>query len=263
MMTLGQGLRSNEGAGEPIPCPWPQMIQAGAVPRRGQLTLITAAPGQGKSAVAQALTQRGNDDGDVLPTLYFSADSDASTMFKRAGAMATGYQMQDIDSMVLSGNVDGVAASVANHAAHVRLDFSSSPSDQDVLDNIDAFAEVYGAYPSIIVVDNLSNLHMEGSEGEFGQLADACSFLHDIARDSGAAVIALHHTVGEYEAGDKPIPLSGLRGKVSKIPEIVWTLYRSGEYMHISIPKNRNGVAYADGSHPISIYADLSRMRLG
>lgn len=263
MMTLGQGLKQNEDVGEPIPCPWPAIVHAGAVPRRGQLTLIVAAPGQGKSAVAQSLAQRGNDFGDVLSTMYFSADSDASTMFKRSAAIATGYQMADIDNMVQGGNSDGLQAHVRSHASHMRMDFRSSPSDQDLLDNLDAFAEVYGKFPETVVVDNLSNLYSPDSEGEFSMLADNCSFLHDVARESGAAVIALHHSVGEFESGDKAIPLSGLRGKVSKIPEIVWTLYRSSEHMHISVVKNRNGVAYADGSNPITIHADLSRMRLG
>lgn len=238
-------------------------MEAKAIPRRGQLTLVAAPPGTGKSLFAHALAQRGNDQGVVEPTLYFSADSDSGVMFKRATAIATGYTTQDIDRLVEDGDVAGLEAAVAASTGHIRLDFKSQVTDQDMVDELQAYAEVWGRWPSIIVMDNLSNLSVEGSESEFHGLQEACFFLHDIARDSNAAVIATHHVSGEHEDGNKPIPLSGLRGKVSKTPELIYTMFRSGEIMNVSVVKNRNGAAFADGSNAIRIPVDLSRMQLG
>ena len=58
-------------------------------------------------------------------------------------------------------------------------------------------------------------------------------------------------------------PPMDLRGKVSKTPELIYTMYRSGEYLNVSVVKNRSGRAFADGSNAIRIPVDLSRMRLG
>jgi hypothetical protein len=142
----------------------------------------------------------------------------------------------------------------------MRWDYNSSPSDEYVLESIDAYASVYGSYPEVIVMDNLKNLGVEGSQGEFEALEDACGFLHDLARDTNAALIALHHVTGENEDGMKPIPMSGLRGKISKTPEVILTLHRREQSMFMSPVKNRNGVADASGNWILPIAADLSRM---
>lgn len=243
--------------------PWPQLRGAGAFVRRGQLTLVAAPPGTGKSLFAQALAHRGDDNGTVPSTLYFSADSDAGTFAQRAGAIATGYQLSDIQQLISDGNDEAIDAAIAAQTGHMRMDYTSNVSDQDMLDEIDAYAEIFGKYPDLIVMDNLSNLSVDGAENEFHGLQENCFFLHDIARQTNAAVITLHHVAGEFEGGDKPIPLSGLRGKVSKTPELIFTMIRSGELMNVSVVKNRSGRAHADGSNAIGIPVDLSRMRLG
>ena len=243
--------------------PWYQLRNAGAFVRQGQLTLIAAPPGTGKSLFAQALVHRGDDNGRVPNTLYFSADSDAGTFAQRAASIATGYLLSDVQRLIQEENDEALEAAIASQTGHMRMDYTSNVTDQDMLDEIDAYAEVFGKYPDCIVMDNLSNLSVEGAENEFHGLQENCFFLHDIARDTNAAVITLHHVAGEYEGGDKPIPLSGLRGKVSKTPELIYTMYRSGEIMNVSVVKNRSGEAHQDGSNAIQIPVDLSRMRLG
>lgn len=258
-----QGKRNNQAAGEPLPMPWRQLTDVGAYVRRGQLTLVAAPPGTGKSLFAQALAHRGDDNGTVPSTLYFSADSDAGTFAQRAAAIATGYQLSDIQRLIQDRDDAALEEAIAAQTGHMRMGFASNVSDQDMLDEIDAYAEVFGKYPDCIVMDNLSNLSVDGAENEFHGLQENCFFLHDIARETNSAVITLHHVSGEYEGGDKPIPLSGLRGKVSKTPEVIFTMYRSGEVMNVSVVKNRSGKAFADGSNAIKIPVDLSRMRLG
>ena len=71
----------------------------------------------------------------------------------------------------------------------------------------------------------------------------------------------MHHVVGSAEDGISPIPLSGLRGKVSKTPAVVWTLYRTPSHLNISPVKNRNGKADASGAWSLPILADLGRMQ--
>ena len=101
-----------------------------------------------------------------------------------------------------------------------------------------------------------------GFEDEFRGLGEASFFLLNIARDTGAAVIALHHVGGEHEGGGAPIPLSGLRGKVSKLPALILTLHRA-DGMRVSVVKNRSGKSDPSGNYGVSLRADLARMWIG
>jgi replicative DNA helicase len=266
MLTLNQGRRKNAAAGEPLHSPLGVMNESKTYLRKGQLTLIGAGPGSGKSALIQYILQKGNGLQPGNPerltnrTFYFSADSDQTTMWKRSAAIATGHTQDSIDEALFTNNISVFEQAVTRSAGHMRFDYNSSPSDSYILDSIDAYASVYGSYPEVIVTDNLKNIAIEGSEGEFQALEEACGFLHDLARDTNAAVIALHHVTGENEDGRKPIPLSGLRGKVSKTPEVVLTLHRRETSMFMSPVKNRNGVADASGQWLLPVQVDLSRM---
>ena len=266
MQTLNQARRKNAAAGEPIHCPIGVMNESKTFFRKGQLAVVSAGPGSGKSAVVQYITQCGNGAPPGHPdrltnrTFYFSADSDQTTMWKRSAAIATGYTQDLIDTWIAEDNLDAMEQAVAESTSHMRWDYNSSPTEEYMLMSIDAYASVYGSYPETIICDNLKNLVIEGADGEFQALEEACVFLHNLARDTNACVIALHHVTGEHEDGTKPIPLSGIRGKVSKTPEVIITIHRIESNMMLSPVKNRNGVADASGKWLLPVHADLSRM---
>lgn len=259
MLNASQGMRKNREAGKPIYCPISIMNQTETFIRRGQFTIIAAGPGAGKSAIAQAILQRGNDKGATNTTMYFSADSDASTMFKRAAAIATGYDMSYIDSLVREGKGHELYGVVDAKTSHMKFSYASSPDIDDVQREVLAYETVYGAFPEVIVMDNLKNLYA-GEGSEFEALEGNCEFLHGLARDTGAAVIALHHVIGSAEDGISPIPMSGLRGKVSKTPEMILTLHRTDTHVNISPVKNRGGKAQASGTWFLPVKVDMSKM---
>lgn len=260
MLTLTQGRRKNIGAGEPIHTPFNIIRANETYIRRGQLSLIAAGPGTGKSALIQYWLQKGGINGEKNSVFYFSADSDADTMFKRSAAIATGWEQSQIDAMIRAGDVSALEAQVNANTQHMWFSYRSSPDIEDVAREMDAYATLYGEHPEVIVVDNLKNLYA-GEGGEFEALEGNCEFLHELAKDTNAAVIALHHVTGENEDGLNPIPLSGLRGKVSKTPEVVLTLHRSQTHLYISPVKNRNGKAQASGQWTLPLEADLGRMQ--
>lgn len=230
--------------------------------RRGQLTLIAAGPGCGKTAILQSILQRGNDRGQLNTSLFFSLDSDSSTMFKRAAAIHSGWEQSAIEEVMETGDRRGLEAAVAAATGHMRWSFDSSPSEEDILLEIEAYAATFGEFPQVLVFDNLKDIKMGVGEGEFQQLEEACVFLNGLAKDTNAAVIALHHIVGSLEDGLQPVPLSGLRGKVSKTPSVVLTLHRNAEakQLRVSPVKNRGGTADASGNWSLPINADLGRM---
>ena len=259
MLSLNQGRRRNTGSGTPLYSPFGALNSAEVFIRKGQLTMITAAPGVGKSAVIQSVLQRGNDLGQHNRSLYFSADTDEATMWVRAAAIATGYETSDIERDVRQGTVSGYEAEVRASCSHMEFVYDTSPTGEDILRQMEAYAVKYGAYPEVFVMDNLSNCYAGDGE-EFQALQGNLDFLHDLARDTKAAVVTLHHTIGEYTNGDKPIPRAGIRGKLDKTPELILTLHRRGEQLYVCPIKNRTGKADPRAEWSLPLYADLARM---
>lgn len=210
------------------------------------------------SALAQNIVTRGDGNGTVARTFYFSADSDAQTMFTRSAAMSTGYEMSEVERLMREGGMEMLDARVRQATAHINYSFKSTLDVDYMMDELTAYAHVYGEWPEVIVADNLSNIEV-GVDDEWRGLGEASFFLMDLARDTGAAVIALHHVSGEHEAGGRPIPLSGLRGKVSKLPATILTLHRA-QGLKVSVVKNRSGRADPGGNFGVELTADLARM---
>lgn len=186
-------------------------------------------------------------------------------MFTRAAAIATGRTTSDVDQelhVTGSGRLDAVLNEATKNTV---FDFNSSPTDERVVGQLAAYAELHGRYPDVIVMDNLKNLDTGNGDDEFRALEDNCVFLDEIAKTSGAAVIALHHVVGALEDGFSQIPLSGVRGKVSKTPAMILTLFKTfsltkEQPLNVSIVKDRGGKMDASGSFYVPIMTDLERM---
>lgn len=261
MLTMSQGRRQNTAAGEPIYCPF-NIVNVNEIwPRKGQLALFAAGPGTGKSALILFWIMKGLKD-RRNSVFYFSADSDAYTQWKRAAAIETGYDQSEIDRLMRTGKpaeVEALEARVDKATAHMTMDYHPSPDAQHVMTELEAYVARHGEYPQVIIFDNVKNCYFaEG--GEFEALEGNCEFMHQLARDTGACVVGLHHVTGDNEDGNKPIPLSGLRGKISKTPEVVLTLHRNETQLLISPVKNRNGKADASGMWALPLNANLSTM---
>lgn len=259
MMTVVQGLRKDSGAGEPIPVPFGSFKRMGIHFRRGEFALIAAAPGGGKSALMQYIAKNSHNENGPTPTFYFSADSPSFTVFHRMGAMVTGMTMQEVEDTMKSSRANELREAVADVTSHIQYSFKSTLDPELIMDELEGYANVHGAWPTLIIIDNLMNIDM-GSDGEIQNLADGSFFLNDLARDTGSAVVALHHVTGEHESGTSPIPLSGLRGKVSKLPSLILTLHRTDE-LKVSVVKNRSAQADPTGAYGVRLGCDLSRMR--
>lgn len=260
MLRVSQARQQNAQAGEPILTPFGVFTSSKLFIRRSGLTLVAAGPGTGKSALVQALVQRGDDKGNVNSAIYFSADSSAWDLYTRSAAIATGRTMDDIEEEIKLHGSDRLDAIVDPATSHMWMSYRSDPTDEYVVEQVQAYSTVYGVYPDIIVVDNLKNLEVGDYDGEFQLLEEASVFLHDLAKDTGAAVIALHHVRGDLEDGYSQIPLSGVRGKVSKTPQTILTLHKGMTSLNVSIVKNRGGRADATGSFYAPLTSDLSRM---
>jgi hypothetical protein len=177
-------------------------------------------------------------------------------MASRATAAVTGHALSEIEH-----DLEYFAEDVREHMGHVRWCFDGGPTVDDVADEVECYGAVFGAYPELIVIDNLTSLDMEGGIS-YSTVQDTISRLNSCARKTGAHVMVLHHATGEYEDGTKAIPLSGVEYKAGKRCAMVLTLTRMGASLRVHIVKNRGGKADARGNLWVQLNADLERMRV-
>lgn len=261
MQSLVQARGQSTSLGEPIRSPIQGLHDNGVLIRKGQLCMVAAGPGSGKSMLVQAIVHNG-DGKEKNTALYLSADSDASVMHERAGALSTDLDQDTIREMVAEGNTAMIDAAIKAKHSHVTYSFRSSPSEDYIIDELTAYVELHGRFPEVLVVDNLKDMADDDDADEFRALDDATTFLNSLAKSAGLAVIALHHVVGHMEDNQAPIPLSGVRGKINKTATVILTLYRpSSETMRISVVKNRGGMSDSSGNFWVPLEVDAGKMR--
>lgn len=237
-----------------LPMPYPALSNRGFWLRRGQTSLTVAAPGVGKSVLWLNLALRMR-----VPTMIWSADTDQHDVTMRTLALITGYTMGEAENYLDAGTRGFNPRGLLSRADNISWVFEPDINGVSVQERLRAFAEVHGLYPELVVIDNLSNT-VENQSEEYAELRQVTRVMQRIARTTNAHVGMLHHALGEYENGDKPIPQGGALGKLAKIPEQMLTLFRSGEgQMGVAIVKNRSGKADPSGKSPVLLSVDYSR----
>lgn len=240
MFTLQQSLYIRGSAGDPLPKVW-STLDADFL--RGQLALVSAAPGIGKSAFVLSYGLRSR-----VPMLYLSADSDAFTQTSRSISILTGCPMDESKRQVRTQKLEPRAVAALD-SLPVQFKYDASPTLTQIEHPLEAFGQKYGEYPALVVIDNLTNVRLGAGPNEddpFAGLEGLMDYMHEMARKTAACVIVLHHVQGAYNNGNIPIPLGGIKGQIGRVPEMVLTLHRvRNEYgpdaMNVSIVKDRNG----------------------
>lgn len=223
--------------------------------------MVAAAPGVGKSAFTLNLAIRSGCRG-----IYMSADSDEVTQAHRAAAILTGDTVSEIEAAYKVGQGAKYDKALTDFN-RVWFDFDASPSLAQIEEEVLAYAYAYGKWPELLVLDNLANVWDDSGGEGFTSLESTMGFLVDLARKTQAAVVVLHHVVGEAESGDQPLKLKDIRGKITKLQTLVLGLAYTDSYLvgggqplGVYVLKNRSGKASAAGDHMVELEANLDRM---
>lgn len=260
MLTLAQSATVRGSAGEPLPTVWKGLEENGTRFLRGQLALIAAGPGTGKSAFVLSYALKSG-----VSAMYFSADSDAYIQLSRSLSALGDIPMHEASEMALSDDFDRVNEIIGN--VPIRFSYNPSPTLGHIEKAVIAYDELYGDYPELIVVDNALDVVLEDSD-EGGQALDQLmAWLHDLARTTGSCVIVLHHVTGPFNDADKPIPLSGVKGQIGRVPELILTLHKYTEeigpdQLNVSTVKNRGQKADPSGNTFVELEFDGDRMQI-
>jgi predicted ATP-dependent serine protease len=257
METLQRGAVRTEAGGEPLPPAFKVFQHNNIVFRRAELSMIAGAPGAGKSSLALAIAVK-----LAVPTLYFSADTNSKTMAMRTLAMVNGITQSQAEYMLNAEKA--LATEALSVVSNIFWSFDSTPTLRDIDEEVSAFETQWGTSPTLIVVDNLMDIAMDGYE-EFGGMRQAMKELKYLARNTNAAVLILHHTQ-ESVNGYPCKPRSAIQGKVSQVPAMVLTTAQEqvgdDNYLAIAPVKNRYGKASKNGEHYVRLLFHPESMQI-
>src|SRR5690606_10155398 len=261
--SLLQSARIRGSVGVPLPNPFKALSAIGTELLRGQLALVAAGPGTGKSAfvLTWALLSR-------VPCMYFSADSDNFTQFTRALSIVSGRTLEESAKIYHDKKFDLIKEELAPYP--IRFNYAASPTLDDIQTSMQAYEEVYGDYPALVVIDNVTNVVGDGDNAEdpFSGLESLMDYLATMARETESCVVGTHHVTGPYNDANKPIPLSGIKGQISRVPSMVLTLHKkegldeSKKTLCVSTVKNRGGKADPSGEMYAELMFEGDRMQI-
>lgn len=250
-------LSNRKAEGQPLPNPLKVFEDHKITYSRSQLSIVAAAPGAGKTSLAiwQILRMMYEDQG--VPTLYMSADTDMMTIASSALAGVMDITTDEAKALITADDPKAMKT-LEDWSSHIWFCFRRGPTLQDIGIEVEAYAHVHGEYPHLIVIDTLKAIAEKGEENH--RYAIILPALSELAGDVQAHVMVLHHCIGSYQNGDTPIPLDGLKFKTSEEASMILSLFRPEPGMlGVRILKNRNGMAYPDGTYGTDIAWESSR----
>ena len=258
MLRLNRAWRSSHSNAEPLPIVWQDLKTKDISFRRGQVCMVAAAPNAGKSMFALVYAIRAQ-----IPTLFFSADTDTATVMIRAASHISGHSQVTVENNIR--NKSDYYDDYLEQMGHIEWVFDSSPSLDDIEDEVKAYVELYGISPKLIVIDNLMNVVAE-TDNEWAGLRAIMVELHDMARKTEACVMVLHHVSeqSEYGSTTEPPARRAIHGKVSQLPALILTLGFDpwSNVLRVAAVKNRFGRHTADGKDYIGLFTNYGSCQI-
>lgn len=251
MRKFGRSLKKGaEAGGALLPTVFQALEDRGIRTRMGTTTMVVGPPGSMKTQFMLYYLLRLR-----LPALYLSADAEDFEMDERAAAVISGDSMDAVRR-----NPSAYTDTLTTDAAHVRLVFEDSPTYVDVELEVAAYAEVHGAFPKVIVIDNLMNLTGE-NENEWASMRDSARVIHKLTRITKAQLFVLHHMADDRTDPTTPAPRKSLQGKVSQLPKAIWSLAVEDNAFRVAPVKNRWGPGDATGRTYVELYTSPANGR--
>lgn len=219
-------------------------------PRYGELSMMCARSGQGKSTFALFAALRMG-----LKTLYFSGDM---SPFQASVKVACAVQHKELDDVLEDLDGEGRDSTLSALPDNIVFRFGEI-TFAAINRHIDAYVELYNEMPELIVVDNL--MDMEGCSEDYTAQMQAMQKLHNLNRETGCAVWVLAHMTDKGEKGRSspmtPAPRSEIKNGLSEKPETILSLALNPhtEEMNVAIVKNRMGRQDASAQRYVALDA--------
>lgn len=219
MLNPGRALSLNADSGRPLPRveAFESLYMGGCTPRHGEVIMVAGRSGTQKSGFALFWVDEMN-----LPTLYFSADMSAFTASSRLASKRHRATTEEVERMMAGSPdvqqevLDGLADS------NITFSFGSPITWRQIDEELDAYVELWDTFPEVIVFDNL--MDFDGAESDYTEQMAVMSSLTELARDTGATVLILHHATDKSWDAIKdpwqPPSRDQVKGGLSEKPEL-------------------------------------------
>jgi hypothetical protein len=256
LLTLATAFEKEIQAGAPLPEAYPTLTKAQIRFRASTVVMVAGVAGSNKSTLALNLAVRMD-----VPTLYYSADTDDFTVSLRLAALKSGRAWQDIEQELKIPDAREFYTDLLAETGNLWWSFEPEPSPEQMDTQLSAFVELFGDYPSLIVVDNLMNVSFD-SENEWAGMRKLMKLFSFWARTTGACVLVLHHCAEvDYDRRFCP-PRRMIQGKLSHYPALVLTLDVDMDLLKVACVKNRHGKGDASGELFETLRLDAATMRV-
>jgi len=233
---VGRGL----SVGEPLPDVFSSLAERGVRFYRGGAVLIGGTPGSMKTMFIGELV-----DQMKVPTLYISNDSNEATIASRFIARRIREDSKDVRERLIED--PEWAAEQLEDLDWVRWNFSPSPTLEEIEEELEAFEELWGEYPHLVVVDILMKVDYveEGS----GTDESIVRYLDKLARETNSCIIIACHT-SENDPGSNGSPTQAKKAflnKITKMAILALTCAADDSGFYLAPVKNRDGWANHTG----------------
>lgn len=252
MRTLAHSARrvQKEGGGAFLPAVLRPLEEKGIRARMGTATFIMGPPGAFKTGFAMYYILRLG-----LPTLYCSADAEDFETVERAAALTTGVPMSEV------GKDYARYEEALSQLNHVRFCYDSSPTYKDLFLEIAAYAEVFGEFPKVLVIDTLMKVVGE-TDDEWASMRDTAQVIHELTHITKASVFVLHHASDDRADTTTPSPRNKMQGRVSQLPKAIWSLALAGDELRIAAVKSKWCREDPSGRDYATLFVDAGTNRL-
>lgn len=261
MRTLDRAIRRSDSVGTRIGLPFMDLDRKVKLHTK-ELVLVAGGPGSGKSTLAVNIAIMSG-----YPVLYFAQDT-APSVLARMAALACSLRTDEVyeKSQTEEGREWLAERLQGRRPTLVIQDGRQSLASMQA--RIEALREWLGIHPPLVVVDNLIDTLVDGTNHhDTGFYAQALPALKDLALKLDCTIMALHHTQRhghDHEGlGTKPLKLNSLLYAGEREARHVWGLYSDQEdRMKVQILKQQDGIADADGGLYVSLawIREMSRL---
>lgn len=247
---------------EPLPAPYEFYGDDGVrvTFRRGGVSMLAGTPGTFKTALALNEAVSWADRG--IHTLYFSVDSDESTIVERLSGIITGKTMKEVEAFLRQDRSYFDSDIYDRLGDRVMFEYQNMDWES-MVHHVASYEQKYGAYPDLIVLDNLIDLASDVYA--FHEMQEIIKNCDSLAKRIGAHVRILHHArlVKVDDALDgtagKPPQDNEIQGRMTQFPTLVMTLGAVGMDLRLAVVKNRFGWQYPDArvSHSFRVHSNM------
>lgn len=258
MKRLSRAVRQKRIGGRPLPTIFHHFAAQKIHIRRSEVTMLAGQSNAGKSLLAEWMSIKWTVD-HGLRGLYFCADSAELGMASRGLAMSV-YNLTHDQAEELLKSEDSWAIEQMEKLNNLSWSFEDDLSYENINEEVEAFAELWGTFPDFIVVDNLTDVEGQ-AEDEWATQRRALKALVQLARRTDAAVIVLHHTSQDPRIHEDPCPPKhAILGKCDQKPALILTLADRGHNRPVAAVKNRFGKPDKSGRTAIWLRFDEQTM---